>query len=367
LDLDPLNRFQCPPWPPRWPAIERAALHSLRSGHWGRYRTDSHDRLRVELAQRFESEHVRLCGSGTAAMEIALRAAGVGPGDEVVVAALDYPGNFRAIELVGARPVLVDVQEDGLGISEQVTQITQEPQIKAVVVSHLYGHAAPVGPLRESCDRQGWLLIEDACQTPGMRIGGRPAGSFGHLATLSFGGSKTLTAGCGGAVLTSDPRLAARINAALDRPSDASPLSALQASVLMPQLERLDECNERRRKSVIKIAATGEIELRQWRVLAVSDPEVVPAYYKLAFAASGPQQVGRVVDAAPRFGLPIGKGFRSMDRSSERRCRKPVPLPRSKHLGETVFVLDHAALLADDRGRQSLCEALIRLHDQTAG
>jgi len=363
-------RFRCPPWPPPWPEIEQSIAESWQTGQWGRYRSANHDILQQRLEEIFAVESARLTCSGSAAIEIALRAAAVGPGDEVILAAYDYPGNFRSIELVGARPVLIDIGKADFSISPELTKHASSSAVKAVIASHLYGHPAPVAALQACCHQAGWVLIEDACQVPGLRIHGQAAGSFGAISTLSFGGSKTLTAGCGGAILTRDRRWAAKIAAIIDRPSDAFAMSGLQAAALIPQLDRLDEINQRRNRTVAAIAASAD-RFPHWQIHHVpADPDhdgsqLVPAYYKLAISTLSADHRTRLIAAATEFGLPVGDGFRAMHRSHPKRCRKPVELPISQRLSETLCVLDQRALLVEENRHDELIDVLIALHDAT--
>ncbi len=337
----------------------------IDSGQWGCYRSGQQEQLKLAIGEAFSAGHVRLCCSGTAAIELALKAAGVRAGDEVMVAAFDYPGNFRTIELVGARPVLIDVDEYSLGIDASQLADAAGPQVRAVIASHLFGKAADVGELRAQCDDRGWILIEDACQVPGMTINGSAAGSIGHLGTLSFGGSKPLTAGNGGALLTNESRFAARLDSMIDRPSDAYPLSPLQAASLLPQLQRLADCNRQRIETVRYLESQVIVQLESWRWLSGLTKSVSPAHYKVAWAVRSPEQRAAIISRAAEVGLPIGAGFRSMSRSSERRCRKPVALERATRLGETVLVLDHAALLLGQDRHQQLGDLLLQLEQET--
>jgi dTDP-4-amino-4,6-dideoxygalactose transaminase len=298
-------------------------------------------------------------------VEIALRAAGVGPGDEVILSAYDYPGNFRSIELLGARPVLIDVAPDSVQPDPRQLSQADSDAVKAVIISHLFGTAADVVAIRRWCRQRQRLLIEDACQVPGMLIGGRPAGSWGDFGTLSFGGSKPLSSGCGGAVLTRDRRLAARLGPLLDRPSDVMPLSPLQAATLGPQLNQLDALNQRRRATVTHIESQIVPHLRRWRWLSGCDRSVEAAHYKVAWAVPDARHRNAILSAAVPLGLPIGEGFRSQARVSERRCRKPVPLCEAQQMDQCVFVLDHTALLLEPLQWDALAESLIQLHDGT--
>ncbi len=358
-------KFHCPAWPPDWPEIKAAVDSLIESGDWGRYRSEHQDRLKTQISEHFGVQHVRLVCSGTAAVELSLRAAGVGSGDEVILAAFDYPGVYRTIELVGARPVLVDLDENSLSLDPHQLDEAASDLVRAVVVSHLYGRAAEITEIKRQCEARNWVLIEDACQVPGMIINGSPAGSFGHLSTLSFGGSKPLTAGNGGAVLTQESRFSAKLNSLLDRPSDAQPLSTMQSAVLLPQLQRLNDCNEQRAAVVRRLEESTIHQLRSWQWLSELEDHVQPAYYKIAWAAKSPEHRTAVLNRAAELGLPMGEAFRSMGRSSQRRCRKPVPLDRAERIGQTAFVLDHAALMLDDSRQQQLAELLIELEAET--
>jgi dTDP-4-amino-4,6-dideoxygalactose transaminase len=355
--------FDCPPWPPQWPEIETAIERVIRSGDWGRYRTATHQNLEKRLCETFGAVAARLCCSGTAALEIALRSIQLGSGDEVILAAYDYPGNFRTIELLGARPVLVDVASDSPCIDPGQLEQAASGQVRAVVASHLYGRAAEMARLREVCDDRSWILVEDACQVPGMEIDGRPAGSFGHFATLSFGGSKLISAGNGGALLADSARLAARWGALLDRPGDVFPLAPLQAAVIEPQLERLDTLNRLRRETARFIEEQVNSLLSRWRWLSGACDQANQALYKVAWTAESDEHRDLIVAAGQQAGLPLGSGFRSMSRCSERRCRKPAATPRSDRLGERLFVLDHRALMIEPVRYGELADCLQQIHD----
>ncbi len=219
-----MNPIELPCWPPNWPEIQASIVESLTDGTWGRYRGPRVGALRERLMALCQSAHVRPVSSGSLGVELALRSVGVGPGTSVALCGYDYPGNFRAVELLGGRPVLIDAAEDAFSLAaDQLSEISainpfDAPPIHSVIVSHLYGSPASIRSIREICDRRGWKLIEDACQVPGMMVDGKPAGSWGDVGVLSFGGSKPLSAGCGGALLSNDDLLAAKWKSLLDRP-----------------------------------------------------------------------------------------------------------------------------------------------------
>ena len=371
-------RSLLPPWPPEWPEIPAAAQQSFVSGDWGRYHSQTCTDLENRLKERAGGAATRLCCSGTAAIEIALRVAGVQAGDEVIIAAMDYPGNFRSIEAVGAKPVLVDVAIDSpcmdvASVAAVAQASSANQRVVAVMASHLWGHFADMQRLQSICNERGWVLINDACQVigmharlpaPGLSSPGpsSPVERWGDLATLSFGGSKVVTAGAGGAIIAHHDRFAAKLGSLMDRPSEVFAMSPLQAAVIGPQLDRLAEMHQRRNDCVRYLLEHADSFHRAGlRIQPNPDASVFPAYYKLAIEAPSADSRAKSLDRASAIGLPLGAGFRSMHRSSDRRCRKPVPLDRSQHVGETGMVLDQRALLVEPRHRLHLREALLEI------
>src|SRR5262249_55040345 len=142
------------------------------------------------------------CASGTLAVELALRALRVGPGDEVVLAGYDYGGNFLSVHAVGAVPVLADVEPGGARLDARRGGEALGPATRAVIASQLHGGLADMAALAEACAARGVAVVEDAAQGPGATVQGRPAGAWGDLGVFSFGGSKLLAAGRGGALVT---------------------------------------------------------------------------------------------------------------------------------------------------------------------
>ena len=263
------------PWPIPDPEVLQALEKAFRDGSWGSYFGENSERLSAALSEMFSLEHVALCSSGTIAVELALRGCGVEAGDEVILAGYDFPGNFRAIEAISARPVLVDIQPETWSLDHRQLEEAASSQVKAVLVSHLHGGLADGAALRAITQRRGWSLVEDVCQQPGANIDGKLAGTWGDAAVLSFGGSKLLTSGRGGAVLTNDAAIRQRIVRHQERGNDAFPLSELQAAVLLPQVSKLSERNQIRSKRIAQIREiTGTVEevLRPVAILEENSP-----------------------------------------------------------------------------------------------
>jgi dTDP-4-amino-4,6-dideoxygalactose transaminase len=166
------------------------------------------------LAAHVGSEHAIAVSSGTAALHLACRAAGLGPGDEVIVPAFTFIASASAARYVGATPVLCDVRgphDFNIDLDDVASRIT--PRTRAVIAVHFCGYPAEVLALRELCDAHGLTLIEDCAQAICARVddSGRQVGTVGELGAFSFFSKKQLCVGEGGMVTTADEELAARV------------------------------------------------------------------------------------------------------------------------------------------------------------
>jgi len=317
------------------------------------------------------TEHVLLCSSGTYAVEAALRGLGIGAGDAVLVAGYDFPGNFRAIEAVGARPVLVDIEPDTWSLDVDALEASHATaleaaagaKIRGVIASHLHGGMVPMQRLMALAKERGWQVVEDACQSPGAKIDGRLAGTWGDVGVLSFGGSKLLTAGRGGAIVTPRADVLQRAKIYGHRGNDAFPLSELQAAALVPQLELLEERNQRRRAAVTQLlTATRDIEVL--RPLGTADEAAEPSYYKLAWRLEAEENVvsrAAVIVAIQAEGIAIDAGFRGFVDRGERRCSKVGELVHSRAAVTRTLLLHHPVLLEDDAVLNQVAQGLKKI------
>ncbi|MDG1873971.1 MAG: DegT/DnrJ/EryC1/StrS family aminotransferase [Mariniblastus sp.] len=347
LTIEPIQ------WPTASEQIKSNVNAALADGSWGQYEGRWTDELILKLKTEFLSEHAMLCSSGTIAVELALRAVGVQADDEVIIAGYDFPGNFRAIEAIGARPVLVDVIQDGWVIDSELIADALGEKSAAIIVSHLHGQVANLSAIRDVIDQHNIkaerkiAIVEDACQVPGGSISQKPLGSLGDIAALSFGGSKLLSAGRGGAILTNHPEFHQRAKIFANRGNDAFPLSQLQAAVLIPQFESLPESTQKRiRTAEILIAGTKKHDALQSLTQIV--PDTNTAYYKLPWLLRDRTPGWSRADfihALATEGIPIGDGFRGFLRRSPRRCRKIGTLVNSQIASQQTVLLNHAILL----------------------
>lgn len=199
-------------------------------------------------------------GNGTDALTIALRALGVGPGDDVVVPSFTFYASAEAVPPTGARPVFCDVDPETMNVTRETVEAALTPDTKAIVIVHLFGSPAPAPAIMELARERGIKVLEDAAQAAGATLGGVKAGALGDAATFSFFPSKNL--GCfgdGGMITTSDPAVAdmakrLRLHGSTDKSSYGeigynSRLDEIQAAILRVLLPKLDEWNDARRQA----------------------------------------------------------------------------------------------------------------------
>ncbi len=275
---------------------------------------------------RFEANFAAYCqcaygkgvNSGTDALLVTMRALGIGAGDEIIVPANTFHATVAAIELAGAKPVLIDADARSYLLDIRQLPGLLSPATKAILPVHLFGKPASMPEIMELAAGKSLLVIEDAAQAHGASTKGRRVGSFGIAGCFSFHPSKNLAAaGDAGAVVTDDPCLAAKIDShrALGQQSQNdhvlvglnTKMDTLQALVLDSKLQHLDEWN----RSRAQIAYCYRSELRHLPVSFQSDsPDEVHVYH--LFQLQTPHRdallhflKGRGIDAVIRYPTPI--------------------------------------------------------------
>ncbi len=228
---------------------------------------DSAFTLGPEL-ERFEAAFAEFCGtahaagvsSGTAALEIALRALEVGPGDEVIVPTYSFIATAEAVSTVGATPVIVDVDPETALIDAEIVERALTPRTRCVIPVHLFGRPVEMDPLLALCRERGVHVVEDACQAHGALYKGRPVGSLGDAGCFSFYPTKNLGGwGDGGALVTGDADLDRRVRLLRSHgeairhnhelATGTHRLDTLQAAILEVKLRHLPDWNQRRRNA----------------------------------------------------------------------------------------------------------------------
>ncbi len=319
-------------------------------------------------------DHAVGVASGTDAIELALRAAGVGAGDEVITVSHTAVATVCGIERTGAKPVLVDVDPVSYTMDPAAAAAAVTPRTKALVPVHLYGHPADMPALVALAERHGLLLIEDCAQAHGARLGDRLVGTFGHLGAFSFYPTKNLGA-CGdaGAVVTGDAQLAARLRrlrtyGQVSRYRHAergvnSRLDEVQAAILSVKLRHLNEHNRVRRA----LAARYDRLLKHVACPQIrSDGEEVYHVYHLYVIRHGDRDSladrlrGRGVETLVHYPVPVHLQEAYAD-LGYRRGNLPVT---ERICGEILSLPIHAGLSAADvdavAGAVSACAAECR-------
>jgi len=203
-----------------------------------------------EFAAASGAAHAVGVGTGTDALALSLMALGIGPGDEVITSPLSAAYSALAIMMAGARPVFADIDADRLTLSPELVERAMTPRTKAILPVHLYGQAADMPALAEIAARRGLLIVEDCCQAHLAMATGRPAGTWGAAGAFSFYPTKNLGAlGDGGAIITSDAALAAKLRRLRNGGQTTryhhaefgvnSRLDEMQAAILRARLPRL--------------------------------------------------------------------------------------------------------------------------------
>ena len=316
----------------------------------------------------FEREFADYCGArhaigvanGTEAITIALRAMGVGPGDEVVVPSFTFYASAEAIPPTGATPVFCDIDPDTYCVTAETVRAALTPRTRAVIAVHLFGNVAPVAEI----EALGVPVLEDAAQAAGSRFGEQRPGALGTAATFSFFPSKNL--GCfgdGGAITTGDEQLAERVRTlrfhgsrdkvTYEQVGYNSRLDDLQAAILRVQLPHLDSFAEGRRRVGEHYAEAGLGELLRlpravegaapaWHLYVVGHPEV--ARLEAALAAAG-------IGHKPYYRTPVHR------QAPMRAWGAGAELPATEHAAATHLAIPMSPVLTREQVKQVVAAA----------
>jgi dTDP-4-amino-4,6-dideoxygalactose transaminase len=160
-----------------------------------------------EFSELVDGRRCIAVNAGTTALHLGLLAAGIGPGDEVIVPSFTFAATANSVALTGATPIFVDIEPDYFGLNPSAVEAAITEQTAAIMPVHLYGHPALIVELTAIAAKHGLLLVEDACQSHCAKQDGRPVGSWGSVATFSFYPTKNMTTGEGGMIVTDDPEI----------------------------------------------------------------------------------------------------------------------------------------------------------------
>ncbi len=314
-------------------AVVVEVLESGAVNQWGGHHVRAFEDA---MARRLGQPHAVAVANGSLALELALHALGIGPGDEVIVTPMSFIASAACVSLAGATPVFADIDPRSLAISPEAIAAKIGPRTRAIIPVHLAGWPADMEAIMALAESHDLLVIEDCAQAVGARIGERPAGSFGHASAVSFCRDKIIsTGGEGGMALFRDSEAAERAwsykdhgkSRALTEAESSEPgfryvhtsigtnwrLTEMQAAIGNVQLGKLDDWLARRKANAdvwrrALLSVCGD-------VLSIPEPEadVTHAYYRLyvhlnpdAFAPACGRD--RVLAALRAETIPVGSG-----------------------------------------------------------
>lgn len=377
----PVRRKPLATWPV-FDTSERAAiLEVLESGNWGGYSPKVAEFERA-FADYHQARFAISASNGTVTLEAALRAAGIGPGDEVLVPSITFIATATAVLRVGATPVFADIELatgnlDAARLKEAIT-----PATRAIVPVHFAGHPADMDAILKIASERDLIVIEDAAHAHGASWNGRMVGSLGHFGSFSFQQSKNITAGEGGALTTNDEDLAAKVRAIANQGRRAGGgwyehvslgtnlrLTGWQAAILLCQLARLPAQIEKRARNARllserlrdtgavltpaidpRVAAHG-FYLYLLRIDESALPGLSQELFVKALAAEG-------IPGASSYPYPIYRNavFASYP-------HRILDCPQAERFCRECFWLSHEVLLAEEEGLDDVARAILKIRD----
>ena len=360
---------------PDWPISSARELELLRevlsSGRWGGH-SDFVKRFERDFAAFTHCAHGISAMNGTVTLEIALAAAGVGEGDEVIVPAISFVSTAMAVSRVGAAPVFVDIEPLSFNLDPQRAAAAITPRTKAIIPVHFGAAMADLDRLMPLAAEHSLTLIEDAAHAHGAEWRGRRAGSLGLAGSFSFQNSKVMTAGEGGMLTTNDAAFAGRAWSIMDqgRKPDGGwfhhytlgsnyRITGLQAAVLLAQLERLPEQICRRTRNVALLRAElADLPQIAWQEIPTR--QNASSWYLLLGRTAARDEFHRALTAQgvpctpfyphPLYGNPLYQ---------QGGCRVE-PCPVAEACIRDAFWLPHRALLGDDETTRQVAAAIRR-------
>ncbi len=222
-----------------------------------------------EFEERFAemtgTKYAVAVSNGTAALDLALKAAGIGPGDEVITTPFTFIATSNSVLFQGAKPVFVDIEEDTYLIDPTKIEEKITDRTKAILPVHLYGQTADMDAINEIAERHGLIVIEDAAQAHGATYHGRKAGSMGLAGAFSFYATKNMTSGEGGMIITDSDEMSEKLRLLRNHGQSERyihrilgynlRMSDIMAAIGLAQLKKLDMFNEKRRENAAFITS----------------------------------------------------------------------------------------------------------------
>lgn len=263
-------------------------------------------KLEEEVAAYAGAPYAVGCANGTDALLLALRACGIGAGDEIITTPFTFIATAEVAAQIGARPVFVDICPDTFNIDPEKIEAGITPRTKAIIPVHLFGHPADMTPIMDIAGKHGLKVIEDCAQAFGARYQGQIVGTIGDVGCFSFFPSKNL--GCygdGGIIITRHAEAAAKVKMLRNHGSDRryyhsdvgynSRLDEIQAAILRVKLREIDEANEGRRRHA---AAYRAAITRRDILLPVERPGCKHVYHQFTLRSPNRQALADALEKA---------------------------------------------------------------------
>jgi len=313
----------------KWPIFdereEEALIEVLRSGCWGRISGKKNEEFEEKFSQFVGARYGVTCVNGTAALEIALRAMGIGKGDEVIVPAYTFIATASACMLVGADPVFVDIDPNTYNIDPGQIEQAITAKTKAIIPVHISGCPANMDEIMKVASKYNLLVLEDAAQAHGAEWKGVKVGSIGDMASFSFQASKNINAGEGGAITTNNKKFAdmAWSPKNVGRVKDGGwydhpilgwnyRMTEFQAAILLVQMERIEEQMEKREENA-KYLVEGLKKIGGVDPLAPDEGVTRHAYHLFIFRYQGEEfksvKKDEFIKALNAEGIPASSGY----------------------------------------------------------
>jgi dTDP-4-amino-4,6-dideoxygalactose transaminase len=367
------------PWPCYEPDEIEAVSAVLASGKVNYWTGEHGKRFEEEFAAHCKVDKAIALANGTLALELALEAAAIVPGDEVVVTPRTFIASASCVVRAGATPVFADVSTESQNITSESVEAVLTPKTRAIIAVHHAGWPCDIDGLMELAGQYGLLVIEDCAQAHGASYKGRPVGGLGHIAAFSFCQDKIITTGGeGGMLVTNDESIWRRAWSIKDHGKDYDAvfnrdhppgfrwlhesfgtnmrMTEMQAAIGRIQLEKLPDWHRRRRDNAMRIADA----LRGFPCVRVPMPEedIEHAYYRL-YAFVKPDRLAegwdrdRIMNEINARGIPCFSGscpeIYNERAFAETGLRPGAPLPNAAALGpSSLAFLVHPTLTEDD-------------------
>lgn len=317
---DPIRTNSFPSWPSFGEEEVDSLLNVLRNGSWGGY-NERVAEFEAAFAAMHETRYAVSCSNGTVALELALRAAGIRCGDEVIVPPITFVATATSILLCHGVPVFADIDPETLNLSPAAAERAITPRTRAIIVVHFGGQPADMDAFSSLAERHRLVLIEDAAHAHGAVWRGKPVGNFGIAATFSFQSFKLVTSGEGGIVLTNSSEIAQKVWSYCNQGRRKGAgwfehftlgtnyrITGFQAAILSQQIKRLPEQTRKREENVEHLRQ--KLRTIPGFVLSESDPRVKrhPHYLvTVRYQASefGGAKRDTVIQALRAEGIPV--------------------------------------------------------------